>query len=114
MSCIFCDIVSRKIPADIVAETENLLAFRDINPQAPLHILIIPKKHYPRLGEELDSAENKTILGEIQILADRIARKFGLTGGYRLVLNCGPDAGQAVAHIHYHLLGGRQFRWPPG
>lgn len=114
MSCIFCDIINRKIPAEIVAETEKILAFRDINPQAPVHILIIPKKHYPRLGPDLDTAENKMLLAEIQILADQIARKSGLTSGYRLVLNCGPDAGQAVDHLHYHLLGGRHFRWPPG
>jgi len=114
MSCIFCDIINRKIPAEIVAETEKILAFRDINPQAPVHILIIPKKHYPRLGPDLDTAENKMLLAEIQILADQIARKSGLTSGYRLVLNCGPDAGQAVDHLHYHLLGGRQFHWPPG
>ena len=94
-------------------ENERLLAFSDINPQASVHVLIITKRHIPGLnGLE---AGDKELLGEIQLAAKEIAQKSGVsTSGYRLVANCGPDAGQAVDHLHYHLLGGRAFKWPPG
>ena len=94
-------------------ENEKILAFSDINPQAPVHVLIISKKHIPGLNE-LEAADRE-LLGEIQLAAKEIASKSGTSkSGYRLVANCGPDAGQAVNHLHYHLLGGRVFKWPPG
>jgi histidine triad (HIT) family protein len=111
--CIFCKIVRREIPAKIVFENEHILAFRDVSPQAPVHILIIPKKHIPGLNDI--SAEEEKLLGEIQLVAKELAAKEKVSvQGYRLVVNCGPDAGQAVAHLHYHLVGGRKFTWPPG
>lgn len=113
MECLFCKIINKQIPAKIVFENERILAFGDINPQAPVHILIIPKMHIPSLNEI--SSENASILGEIQNVAKDIAKKENLGEvGYRIVLNCGVNAGQAVFHIHYHLLGGRKFTWPPG
>ena len=112
-NCLFCKIINREIKANIVLENENLLAFSDINPQAPLHVLIISKKHIPGLNDL--AAADKELLGEIQLAAKEIAEKSGVSkSGYRLVANCGPDAGQAVEHLHYHLLGGRVFKWPPG
>lgn len=113
MACLFCDIIKKKIPADIVFEDDEIIAFRDVDPRAPVHILIIPKKHIPGLpaAEELDS----DLLGRICLTAARIARKESIAGsGYRLVVNSGPDAGQAVDHLHFHLLGGRPLSWPPG
>jgi histidine triad (HIT) family protein len=111
--CLFCKIVNKQIPCSIVFEDKEILAFRDINPQAPVHILIITKKHIPGLNE-IGESDNQ-VLGHIQNTARELAKKEGLSkDGYRLVLNCGPNAGQAVGHIHYHLLGGRKFAWPPG
>jgi len=110
---IFSKIISKEIPADIVYESENVLAFRDINPQAPTHILIIPKKFIK--GVSSAEAEDKEVLGEILLTAAELARNEGLDeGGYRLVINNGEKAGQTVFHLHCHLLGGRGFRWPPG
>ena len=112
-NCLFCKIANKEIKSNIVLENDKLLAFSDINPQAPVHVLIITKKHIPGLND-LEAAD-KELLGEIQLAAKEIAEKSGVTkSGYRLVANCGPDAGQAVAHLHYHLLGGRAFKWPPG
>jgi len=113
MNCLFCKIVNKEIPSKIVFENERILAFRDVNPQAPVHILIIPKKHISGLNEI--TPEDNNLLGEIQNVARELAQKENINhDGYRLVVNCGPAAGQAVAHLHYHLLGGRKLSWPPG
>lgn len=111
--CIFCKIISGDIPVkNKVFEDDRVFAFEDINPQAPVHILIVPKKHISCLNEA--NQENSELLGYIQLVASQIAKQKKLDGGYRLVNNCGVDAGQTVLHIHYHLLGGRVFAWPPG
>jgi histidine triad (HIT) family protein len=110
--CIFCRIIKKEIPADIVYENSRILAFRDINQVAPVHILLIPKKH---IATFLDVQEgDMALLGEIQYTAAKIAREMGLEKGFRLVGNCNKDAGQLVFHIHYHLLAGRELGWPPG
>jgi len=111
---IFSKIIRKEIPADIVFENEHVLAFRDINPQAPVHILIIPKVEIPSV-KELAGAKHARLLGEMIDTANEIARKEKVSeNGFRLVLNCGPDAGQEVYHLHMHLLGGRKMNWPPG
>ncbi len=111
--CIFCKIVNKEIPADVVYEDEDVLAFKDINPQAPFHILLIPKKHIPTFFDMEDGDEQ--ILGRLHKAAVQVARDFGLTeSGFRLVSNCREGAGQVVFHIHYHLLAGRELKWPPG
>ncbi len=111
--CIFCKIVDKEIPAEIVYENEEVMAFNDINPQAPIHVLIIPKKHIPTLNNII--AEQKKLIGEILMVAQKIAREKGIAErGYRTVFNCNADAGQDVFHIHLHLLGGRKMTWPPG
>ena len=112
-NCIFCDIVDGKLRAKIVYNSENVLAFNDIRPQAPVHILIIPKKHIPTLNDiKLD---DKLLIGEMFIAAQQIAKDLGFSeNGYRTVFNCNRDAGQEVYHIHLHLLGGRKLHWPPG
>ena len=109
--CLFCRIRDGAIPAKLVAENEHALAFRDINPQAPTHILVIPRKHLASLAEA--EAQDAALLGEVLLLAQRIARDEGLTG-YRTVVNTGAQAGQTVFHLHVHLLGGRSLTWPPG
>ncbi|MDR1941993.1 MAG: histidine triad nucleotide-binding protein [Endomicrobium sp.] len=111
--CLFCKIIKGEIPSAKVYEDEEIFAFKDINPQAPVHIVIIPKKHIESLsGAEINDAE---VLGRLQLAAAKIAAQLGgLENGYRLVNNCGHDAGQTVFHIHYHLLGGRILGWPPG
>lgn len=111
--CIFCKIVNGDIPCHKARETERFLAFHDINPQAPTHILIIPKEHIERTSDL--RADHASLMGEMVVLATDVARQQGLDSeGYRLVLNCGENAGQEVFHIHLHLLGGRKFTWPPG
>lgn len=111
-NCIFCKIISGEIPANKVFEDDKVIAFNDLNPQAPVHILIIPKKHIASLD---DITENDTeLLGHIQQVASMLAKKFNLVDGYRLVNNCGVDGGQTVLHLHYHLMGGRTFAWPAG
>ncbi|MFA3781984.1 histidine triad nucleotide-binding protein [Melioribacteraceae bacterium 4301-Me] len=111
---IFSKIINREIPADIVYETESILAFRDINPQAPVHILIIPKIEIPSV-KELSGKEHSKLLGDMIDAANEIARKENISqSGFRLVFNCGADAGQEVYHLHLHLLGGRKMNWPPG
>jgi histidine triad (HIT) family protein len=113
MNCLFCRIIAGEIPAARVYEDERALAFRDINPQAPTHILIIPKKHIDSLNGATD--EDEATLGRLQRLAAKLAAEEGLTdAGYRTVVNTGVDAGQTVFHIHVHLLGGRPMAWPPG
>jgi histidine triad (HIT) family protein len=116
--CLFCRMVAGEIPADVVLDTSRVLAFRDINPQAPTHVLVIPKEHYPNAAAL--AAADPGLLAEIVAAAHTIAREEGLVGadhdepGYRLVTNTGPQAGQSVDHMHVHLLGGRSMRWPPG
>lgn len=111
--CIFCKIAKKEIPAEIIFEDDLILAFKDINPQAPSHILIIPKEHFSSLNEIPE--EKKEILSHILINIKRIAQQIGVSeNGYRIVLNTGRNAGQEVLHIHFHLLGGRRMTWPPG
>ncbi len=110
---IFEKIIAREIPADVVYEDELVLAFRDINPQAPTHILIVPKKPVPRIAEA--KPEDHALLGHLLLKAAEVAAKVGLReGGYRLVINNGRDGGEAVPHLHCHILGGRHMDWPPG
>jgi histidine triad (HIT) family protein len=109
--CIFCKIANREIPSAIVAETEHCVAFRDVNPRAPVHILVIPREHVASLNETTDAA----LIGRLSLLAAELAAKEGIAeSGYRTVINTGPDAGQTVFHVHLHLLGGRALGWPPG
>ena len=111
--CLFCKMVSGVIPCDKVHENENVLAFRDIDPKAPTHILIIPKKHITTLNEINENDQD--LLGELLLTAKKIAKDEGIdTSGYRTVINCNSDGGQTVFHIHMHLLGGRPMAWPPG
>jgi histidine triad (HIT) family protein len=109
---IFAKIINREIPADIVYEDDLCLAFRDINPQAPTHVLIIPKREIPSLAQAADT--DAPLLGHLLIVARKLAEQLGLSNGYRTVLNCGRDGGQSVDHLHVHLLGGRSLGWPPG
>lgn len=109
--CLFCRIASGNIPAGLVAETDDAVAFRDINPQAPLHVLVIPRMHIDSLATATDSA----LLGSLMTLAARIAKEQGYAeSGYRTVVNTGPDGGQSVGHLHIHVLAGRHLDWPPG
>ncbi|HKG92176.1 MAG TPA: histidine triad nucleotide-binding protein [Gemmatimonadaceae bacterium] len=110
-SCLFCRIVSKEIPAKLVAETDDCVAFRDINPQAPVHVLVIPRRHV----SSLDAADDPAMVGKMALFAAEIARNEGIAErGYRTVFNTNADAGQTVFHIHLHLLGGRKMTWPPG
>ena len=112
-SCIFCKIAAREIPADIVRESERLIAFRDTNAQAPTHILIIPKEHVPSIVEIEE--RHGDMLADVAQAATQLAHAEGIgESGWRLVTNVGPDAGQSVFHLHFHLLGGRPMAWPPG
>ena len=109
--CLFCRIVRKEIPAKLVAETEHCVAFRDINPQAPVHILVVPREHVPTLNDATDPA----LIGRLSLLAAELAKREGIAdAGYRTVVNTNAGAGQTVFHIHLHLLGGRALRWPPG
>lgn len=111
--CLFCKIINREIPADIVYEDEKVLVSKDINPVAPVHLLVIPKKHIPTLAD-MDE-DDILLLGHVQLTAARLAKEKGFAEeGFRLVNNCGHAAGQLVMHIHYHLLAGRTLNWPPG
>jgi histidine triad (HIT) family protein len=110
--CLFCRIAARQIPAKLVHEDAEVFAFEDINPQAPTHILICPKKHFASLAEA--TAEEQAVLGKIALVAGKLAKDRDLESGYRTVVNTGSGAGQTVFHLHMHLLGGRTFRWPPG
>jgi len=114
MATIFSKIINKEIPADIVYETDNVLAFKDIKPQAPVHILIIPKIEIPKVTD-IKAKEHATLLGEMFDAANKLAKDLGIDkNGFRLVFNCGNDGGQEVYHIHMHLLGGRHMHWPPG
>jgi histidine triad (HIT) family protein len=111
--CIFCKIAAREIPADILHESDTVVAFRDTNPQAPVHILLIPKEHIPSVAE-IDGRQAGVLVDIVQA-ASHLADAEGVSeGGWRLVTNVGPDAGQSVFHLHFHLLGGRAMAWPPG
>ncbi len=110
---IFKKIIDGEIPADIVHDDELCLAFKDVAPQAPTHVLVIPKKEIPSLAEL--TAEDQALVGHILLVIKRLADELGLAaGGYRVVTNCGSDGGQVVNHLHFHLLGGRVLDWPPG
>jgi histidine triad (HIT) family protein len=114
MSTIFSKIIDKEIPADIVYESDNVLAFSDINPKAPTHILIIPKIEIPKVSD-IKGKEHSELLGELFDVANKLAVENGISeDGYRLVFNCGDHGGQEVYHLHMHLLGGRQMKWPPG
>lgn len=111
---IFSKIIKREIPADIVYETDNILAFKDIRPQAPVHVLIIPKIEIPKITD-IDGKKHSQLLGELFDAANKIAKEMKIDqDGFRLVFNCGNNGGQDVYHLHMHLLGGRQMKWPPG
>jgi histidine triad (HIT) family protein len=109
--CLFCKIVRKEIPASIIAESAECVAFRDINPQAPTHVLVIPREHVASLNEATDAA----MIGRLSLFAAEIAKREGIAdAGYRTVINTNADGGQTVFHVHLHLLGGRPMRWPPG
>ena len=116
--CLFCRMVAGEIPADVVHQTDRVFAFRDINPQAPTHVLVVPKDHHPTIGAL--AGADAGLLGEVVTAAQTVARQEGLITaegaepGYRLVANTGPQAGQTVHHVHLHVLGGRNLTWPPG
>ena len=113
MDCIFCRIAAGEIDSEIIYEDEQVVAFRDLNPQAPVHVLIIPREHIASL--DATSAADTELLGHCAVVAAELARTEGIAqSGYRLVLNVGRNAGQAVDHLHGHLLGGRRMQWPPG
>jgi histidine triad (HIT) family protein len=112
MGCLFCKFVSGETKADVVLENDHVLAFKDIHPQAPTHVLVIPKKHLPGIHDAAPT--DAALLGEVLLAGRKVAEDMGLKGGYRLVLNQGPDAGQSVFHLHLHVLGGRLMTWPPG
>ncbi|MEH2196184.1 MAG: histidine triad nucleotide-binding protein [Nostoc sp.] len=109
---IFSKIIRREIPADIIYEDDLVLAFKDIHPQAPVHILVIPKKPIPTLADA--EPQDHALLGHLLLTAKRVAEEAGLKNGYRVVINTGDDGGQTVHHLHLHILGGRQLDWPPG
>lgn len=111
MTCLFCKIAAGHIPAQIVKATDSYLAFKDIDPQAPTHILLIPREHYESLS---DPALSSQLLGELMLAARDIAEEANLESGYRVVTNKGIDGGQSVFHLHLHILGGRKLSWPPG
>jgi histidine triad (HIT) family protein len=111
-ACIFCRIAAGEIPATVVTQDDELLAFRDINPVAPTHILVIPRRHIASVNALEDSDE--ALMGRMTLMARSVAIEEGLSSGYRLVMNTGRDGGQSVDHVHMHVLGGRAMRWPPG
>jgi len=112
--CIFCRIVSGEIPAQVVRRTDDAVAFRDLNPQAPVHVLVVPATHYGA-ARDASGAEGERVLGRLVAFTAEVARELGLDeGGYRVVTNTGRDGGQSVGHLHFHLLGGRALGWPPG
>lgn len=112
MDCIFCKIASGEIPSKTVYEDESVRAFYDLDPQAPVHVLIIPKEHIDSANDI--TSENSAIVGHVFEVAAKLAKELGLDNGYRIVNNCGEEGGQSVPHLHFHLLGGRTMAWPPG
>jgi histidine triad (HIT) family protein len=111
-NCLFCKIAAGQIPSKIVYQDDDIVVFEDINPQAPQHVLIIPRRHITSISD-LTTADGP-VLASIFMVAQKVASDLNLSQGYRLVTNVGPDAGQSVFHLHFHLLGGRKLRWPPG
>ncbi len=112
-NCLFCRIIAGEIPATFVHQDERMVAFKDVNPQAPMHILVVPRRHVATLNDL--STEEDALVGEMTRRAAAIAKEHGhAAGGYRTVLNCNADAGQTIFHIHMHVLGGRRLGWPPG
>lgn len=112
--CIFCKIIKREILSPLVYESENVVAFKDINPEAPVHLLIVPKDHIPNILE-VDEENRKVIMPDIFAAIGHLAKQFNLEQeGFRIVNNCGSNGGQTVDHLHFHLLGGRKLQWPPG
>ena len=111
-SCIFCRIAAKDVAAQIVHDDADVVAFRDLNPQAPTHLLVIPKRHVGSLEEA--AAGDAALLGAMMLVAKKVASDAGLARGYRVVANCGAHGGQTVAHLHLHVLGGRPMAWPPG
>jgi histidine triad (HIT) family protein len=109
---IFKRIIDHEIPADIVYEDDRCLAFRDVTPQAPTHVLVVPKKEIANVDALAD--EDAALVAHIWLVIRNLARQLGLKEGYRVVVNCGPDGGQSVDHLHFHILGGRHMQWPPG
>ncbi|MDO8502263.1 MAG: histidine triad nucleotide-binding protein [Gemmatimonadaceae bacterium] len=110
-NCLFCRIVSGDIPAAIVSETDDAIAFRDINPVAPVHVIVVPRRHV----DSLDATDDEALLGKLMAFAALIARQEGISeGGYRTVANTNADGGQSVDHLHLHVIGGRRMAWPPG
>ena len=109
---IFKRIIDKEIPAKLIYEDEQCLAFHDIGPQAPTHVLVIPKREIASLAAAADS--DALLLGHLLVVVRQLAEQLKLAGGYRVVINCGPDGGQSVDHLHLHVLGGRQLKWPPG
>ena len=112
MATIFQRIINKEIPAQIVFEDDQCLAFHDVAPQAPTHVLVIPKKPLPNLAAA--QADDQALLGHLLLVAKQVAEQLGLSNGYRTVINCGSDGGQSVDHLHIHVLGGRALHWPPG
>lgn len=110
--CIFCRLAAGEIPARLVDSDEQFVAFHDLHPQAPIHVLVVPRRHLASLAEATD--EDHALLGHLLAATARIARRLGLEAGFRVVVNSGESAGQSVFHLHLHLLGGRAFDWPPG
>ena len=110
--CLFCRIIREEIPSKKVYEDQHTFAFEDVNPQAPTHVLVVPKKHIAGLKEA--TSEDSDLIGQCHLTAAKIAKQRGIENGYRTVLNVGPGAGQSVFHLHVHLLGGRSLSWPPG
>jgi histidine triad (HIT) family protein len=115
MSCIFCQIVAGNVPAREVARSEHAMAFHDVNPQAPVHVLVVPLDHAATAAEAMAGTNGQAVIAGVMALGIRVARELGLeAGGYRLVINTGADGGQTVGHLHLHVLGGRAMHWPPG
>lgn len=110
--CLFCKIINGEIPSDTIYEDEKVIAFKDINPQAPVHFLVIPKEHIKSV-DEIDTS-HKELIGHIIYISSKLAKENGLDNGYRIVNNCGEQGGQTVDHIHFHVLGKRNMQWPPG
>jgi histidine triad (HIT) family protein len=109
---IFEKIIARQIPSNIIWEDDDAIAFHDVDPQAPLHVLIVPKRVIPRLSDATEA--DQELLGKLLLVARNLAKELNLSSGYRVVINCGPDAGESVPHLHVHLLGKRALAWPPG
>lgn len=112
MDCLFCKIANKEIPSELIYEDDKLVAFNDINPQAPVHFLVVPKEHIKSLDEV--STDQEQLITNILRLIPKLAKKHNLTKGYRVVNNCGEQGGQTVDHIHFHVLGKREMLWPPG